>query len=38
MPHFNRSDLLRATLESAIAQVYLNWECILVDDGTTDYT
>ena len=38
IPTFNRSDLLGATLESMLAQTYKNWECILVDDGSNDYT
>ncbi|MGM0932662.1 MAG: glycosyltransferase family 2 protein [Bacteroidota bacterium] len=38
IPTYNRSHLLGATLDSVIKQTYLNWECIVVDDGSTDYT
>lgn len=38
IPTFNRSQLLGETLESIIAQTYTNWECIVVDDWSTDYT
>jgi len=38
IPTYNRADLIGETLESLIAQTYLNWECIVVDDGSTDYT
>ena len=35
---FNRATLLPETLDSVIAQTYDNWECILVDDESTDNT
>lgn len=38
IPTYNRADLIGETLDSIIAQTYLNWECIVVDDGSTDYT
>ena len=38
IPTFNRSDLIVKTLDSIIAQTYKNWECIVVDDGSTDNT
>lgn len=38
IPSFNRADLITETLESVIAQTYQNWECIVVDDGSTDNT
>ena len=38
IPTFNRAHLIGETLESVIAQTYQNWECIVVDDGSTDYT
>lgn len=36
IPTFNRVDLLQETLDSLLSQTYENWECILVDDGSTD--
>lgn len=38
IPTFNRSHLIGETLDSVIKQTYKNWECIVVDDGSTDYT
>jgi len=38
IPAFNRALLLGETLDSVLAQTYLKWECIVVDDGSTDYT
>ena len=32
IPHFNRVELLRETLDSVYAQTYSNWEVIVVDD------
>lgn len=37
IPTYNRSHLLGATLDSIRVQTYNNWECIVVDDGSTDY-
>ena len=36
MPVFNRSDIVLETLESIQNQTYKNWECIIVDDHSTD--
>ncbi|WP_299114697.1 glycosyltransferase family 2 protein [uncultured Winogradskyella sp.] len=36
IPSYNRADLIGETLESIISQTYTNWECIVVDDGSTD--
>jgi glycosyltransferase involved in cell wall biosynthesis len=36
IPVFNRSELLSATLDSILAQTWEDWECILVDDHSTD--
>ncbi len=38
IPTFNRAHLIGETLDSVIAQTYQNWECIVVDDGSTDGT
>ncbi len=38
IPTYNRAHLIGETLESVFAQSYQNWECIVVDDGSTDYT
>ncbi|TXE17105.1 glycosyltransferase family 2 protein [Psychroserpens burtonensis] len=38
IPTFNRSNLISDTLDSIIRQTYINWECIIVDDGSSDYT
>ncbi len=38
IPTYNRSHLLGETLDSIIAQTYTFWECIVVDDGSSDYT
>jgi glycosyltransferase involved in cell wall biosynthesis len=38
IPTYNRSALIEETLESILAQTYINWECIIVDDGSTDAT
>jgi glycosyltransferase involved in cell wall biosynthesis len=36
IPVYNRESLIRETLDSVLKQSYYNWECILVDDGSTD--
>ncbi len=36
IPNFNKEEFLPATLSSILAQEYGNWECILVDDGSSD--
>lgn len=38
IPTFNRSNLLKETLDSVITQTYKNWECLLIDDGSNDDT
>lgn len=36
IPTFNRAHLISETLDSILGQTYENWECIIVDDGSTD--
>lgn len=36
MPVYNTGKLLKQTIECILAQVYENWELILVDDGSND--
>lgn len=38
IPSFNREKLINDTLKSVMAQEYTNWECIIVDDGSSDNT
>ena len=38
IPTYNRSRLLRETLQSVFAQTYREYEVIMVDDGSTDDT
>jgi glycosyltransferase involved in cell wall biosynthesis len=38
VPTYNRSDLITETIKSIQNQTYENWECIVVDDGSTDNT
>ncbi|WP_191408549.1 glycosyltransferase family 2 protein, partial [Flavobacterium bizetiae] len=35
---FNRAHIIEETLNSIIAQTYVNWECIIIDDCSTDLT
>jgi len=36
IPNYNRETLIGETLDSIFAQTYSHWECIIVDDGSTD--
>ena len=38
IPTFNRGAMLPETLDSVLAQTHTNWECIVVDDASTDNT
>lgn len=38
IPCYNQSEFLDESLESVLNQVYQNWECIIVNDGSTDNT
>lgn len=36
IPLYNKEDVIWQTLNSVFHQSYRNWECIIVDDGSTD--
>ena len=38
IPVFNRENLIVRTLKSVQNQTYAHWECIIVDDGSSDNT
>ena len=38
IPTYERADLLPRAVRSVIAQTWQDWECIVVDDGSTDGT
>lgn len=38
IPTYNRAELVKATLDSVLAQEYTNFEAIVVDDGSKDHT
>lgn len=38
IPTYNRATLISTTIESVRLQTHKNWECIVVDDGSTDNT
>lgn len=38
IPAYNQSKYLEFALESVLHQTFTNWECIIVNDGSTDYT
>ena len=38
IPTRNRAHLIHKTLDSLLTQTYQNWECIVVNDGSTDHT
>ncbi|RKE97988.1 glycosyltransferase family 2 protein [Ichthyenterobacterium magnum] len=38
IPTYNRAHTIGQTLDSVLAQTYQNWECLVVDDGSTDAT
>lgn len=36
IPNFNKAPYLKETLDSVVNQTYSNWECIIVDDHSSD--
>lgn len=38
IPTYNRAHLVSETLKSVLGQTYNNWECIVVEDGSSDNT
>ena len=38
VPCYNQAQFLAETLDSVLAQTHKNWECIIVNDGSTDNT
>ena len=36
IPLFNSQNVLKDTLDSVLAQTYKDWECLIIDDGSTD--
>jgi len=38
IPSYNRAHCIGETLQSVISQTYEQWECIVIDDGSTDST
>lgn len=38
IPIYNRAHIVKKTLDSITKQSYTNWECVIVDDGSTDHT
>ena len=38
IPSFNRARYLSAAINSILNQEFNDWECIVVDDGSTDNT
>jgi len=38
LPTYNRAEYVSAALDSLFAQTYQRWECVVIDDGSTDNT
>jgi len=38
VPIYNQEKVMRKCLDSILKQTFLDWECILVDDGSTDHS
>ncbi len=38
IPAYNSADYISQTLESVVKQTHTNWECLIINDGSTDKT
>lgn len=38
IPCYNQAHFLKESVASVLAQTYTNWECIIINDGSTDLT
>jgi glycosyltransferase involved in cell wall biosynthesis len=38
IPTYNHAEFISETLNSVLQQTYCNWECVIIDDGSTDET
>lgn len=38
IPCYNQASFLKEAVDSVVAQTYSNWECLIVNDGSTDNT
>ena len=38
IPTFNRANVIPRTLDSILSQTHIDWDCIVVDDSSTDNT
>jgi len=38
IPTYNYAHLIIETLQSVLSQTYTHWECLVIDDGSTDHT
>ncbi len=38
IPCYNQAFFLKEAVASVLAQTYTNWECIIINDGSTDNT
>jgi glycosyltransferase involved in cell wall biosynthesis len=38
VPCYNQEEYLAETLDSVLAQTYQDWECVIVNDGSTDHS
>lgn len=38
IPTYNRAHFIGETIDSVLSQTYKNWECLIIDDDSEDYT